>query len=64
MGFLLYLGVPPSIAVPLMMWTAQMQALKVIVAVQYLQALERQQHLCLSPGEQYRRHLKAGGYRP
>ncbi len=64
MGMMLYLGLPPSLVVPLVLWLAQMQALRIIVAMRYLQATQRQQHLALSPGEQYRRHLQAGGYRP
>jgi hypothetical protein len=64
MGYMLYLGLPPSLAIPLGIWLAQMQTLKMMIAVRYLQAIERQRHLALSPGEQYRRHLKAGGYRP
>jgi hypothetical protein len=50
--------------VPLMMWTEQLKILKLLIAVQYLQAIARQQHMGLPPGEQYRQHLKAGGYRP
>lgn len=64
MSLLLYLGVPPSVAVPLMIWTAQVQMLRMIVLCRYLQAMERQRHLALSPGEQYRRTIKSGGYRP
>lgn len=35
-----------------------------LVAVIYFVRIQRARHLRLSPGEQVRRHLRAGGYFP
>lgn len=64
MMLLTYMGLPPAVAIHLLIWTAQMKAMSTIVMVRYLQAIEAQRHASLSPGEQYRQHLNAGGYRP
>jgi hypothetical protein len=64
MALLAYMGLPPALAINLMIWMAQMKAMTIIVTARYLQAIEREQYLRLPPGEQYRRHVMAGGYRP
>lgn len=64
MLFLTYMGLPPAVTLQLMQVVLQMKVMSVIVAARYLQAIERQRHQHLPPGEQYRRHVQAGGYRP
>lgn len=64
MFYLVYLGMPPAYSIQLMIWMVQMKMMSAIVAARYLQATEHRQHLSLPPGEQYRRTVQAGGYRP
>lgn len=64
MVFLAIMGLPPLAAIQMMQMLLQMKIISTVIAIRYAQAIERQQHLGLPPGEQYRRHLKAGGYRP
>ena len=57
-------GLPPAVAAQFQTWMLQMRVMSMIVMVRYLQTIETQRHVALTPGEQYRQHLKAGGYRP
>jgi hypothetical protein len=57
-------GLPPLAAMQFMLLWTQLQIVKTVVVLRYAQSVERRQHLALSPGEQYRRHVSTGGYRP
>lgn len=65
MGILFgYTGLPPMLMTWLLVWEAQVRVLSAVIIAQCVQNIERQRHQHLPPGEQYRRHMRAGGYRP
>lgn len=64
MMLLAYAGCPPALAIWLTVWMNQMKIAWVIVAMRHLQMLQQEEHSKLSPGEQYRKVLQRGGYRP
>lgn len=64
MMFLTYMGMPPSVTMPLAVWLYQLKVAWMIITIRHLQRLEREAHSRLPPSEQYRRVLQNGGYRP
>lgn len=57
-------GLPPAHVYYLAVWYNMLRMTQMILVSRYVQHTERMKHLALTPGEQYRRHLNAGGYRP
>jgi hypothetical protein len=64
MIYLVQYGLPPAVALQTMIWMAQLKIISMAMHARYATAVARQRHLGLPPGEQYRRTLRAGGYRP
>lgn len=64
MGLLAQYGVPQPAIILGMIWLAQLKVAWGFVVFRHALIAERRQHLALSPGEQYRRTLASGGYRP
>lgn len=58
------IGIPPDAQVYLTAVSHQLKYMVGFLLTVYMIKLERQRHFMLSPGEQYRRHLKEGGYIP
>lgn len=58
------IGVPPDASMYLTVIAQQAKYVAGLVAVIYFVRIQRARHLRLSPGEQVRRHLRAGGYFP
>lgn len=59
---MIYFGIPPNVSDMLGLYVQQLRAVMMIVWLRYQLQLEYQKHLGLSPSEQYRRHLRAGGW--
>jgi len=65
MFFLTAIGVPPDMSMWLMgPMFVQVRVMVSAVNARYLQRVQRERLLSMSPGDQYRYHLMAGGYRP
>jgi len=64
MIFFVKYGLLPEFTVMYICWYYQLKAAMELVSLRRLTMKERRQFLALSPGEQYRLHLREGGYRP
>jgi hypothetical protein len=58
------MGVPPAYVDYVSSVAALMTATVWMIYYRNLLCLSQMRHMQLSPGEQYRQHLNAGGYRP
>lgn len=65
MGILLYLGVTPELLTSLtILATYQKKLLVELASLRHGVIVQRDWLASASPGEQYRHHIKCGGYRP
>ena len=62
MLYLVTQGLPPTFQAFIEAWTVQVKMLGLISWYRYQIAMEYKRHLELKPSEQYRRHLRAGGW--
>lgn len=58
------IGVPPDASLYVTAVTQQLKYMLGLMITVYLIRIDRERHLRLPPGEQYRRHLREGGYIP
>ena len=57
-------GMNPELTVWFMVWYTQLKAAMMLVSLRHQRMTEWREHLLLTPGEQYRRYIRTGGYRP
>jgi hypothetical protein len=62
----MYVGIIPFDVAPVLLTIVRYQIamLALLSYCRYESKRRYVQHLCLTPGEQYRQHMQQGGYRP